>query len=230
LAYNGREGYEKALQLVPDLIVSDVMMPEMNGLEVCDRLKNDERSSHIPVVLLTAKADVDSRIAGLRRGADVYLSKPFHEEELRVVLRNLLEQRRKLQARFGAFAPPQMADKAPDAETPEASADLKIENAFLQKIWQHVEAALDDTEFDGPRLAKLMLLSEVQLYRKIKALTGKSTAVYIRSIRLQMAQGLLRTTSLTISEIAYRVGFEDPNYFSRTFSQEFGVAPSEMRK
>lgn len=230
LAYNGREGYEKALQLVPDLIVSDVMMPEMNGLEVCDRLKNDERTSHIPVVLLTAKADVGSRIAGLRRGADVYLSKPFHEEELRVVLHNLLEQRRKLQVRFGAFAPAQMVTNAPEMEVPEASADLKIENEFLQKIWQHVGQALEDTDFDGPRLAKLMLLSEVQLYRKIKALTGKSTAVYIRSIRLHTALDLLRTTSLTVSEIAYRVGFEDPNYFSRTFSQEFGAAPSEMRK
>jgi AraC-like DNA-binding protein len=105
-----------------------------------------------------------------------------------------------------------------------------LEDAFLKKIRQHVEQHLADSGFDGPRLARVMLLSEVQLYRKIKALTGKSTAIYIRSIRLHKGLDLLRSTNLTVSEIAYDVGFDDPNYFSRTFSQEFGAAPSEMRK
>ncbi|MBK9337513.1 MAG: DNA-binding response regulator [Lewinellaceae bacterium] len=227
-AYNGRKGIEKAREAVPDLILSDVMMPEKDGLEVCDALKNDERTSHIPIVLLTAKADVESRIAGLRRGADVYLSKPFHEEELRLNLTNLLEQRKKWQERFGKL------DLAENTTVPETSdlpkADVEMEDAFLKKIRQHLEQHLADADFDGPRLARAMLLSEVQLYRKIKALTGKSTAIYIRSIRLHKGLELLRSTHSTISEIAYDVGFEDPNYFSRTFSQEFGVAPSEMRK
>lgn len=227
-AYNGRQGIEKALETIPDLILSDVMMPEKDGLDVCDALKNDERASHIPIVLLTAKADVESRLAGLRRGADVYLSKPFHEEELRLNLSNLLEQRRKWQERFGKFdltgnnAAPEMPDLL--------QADVELEDAFLKKIRQHIEQHLADSGFDGPRLARAMLLSEVQLYRKIKALTGKSTAIYIRSIRLHKGLELLRNTNLSVSEIAYDVGFDDPNYFSRTFSQEFGAAPTEMRR
>ncbi|MBN8684900.1 MAG: response regulator [Chitinophagales bacterium] len=225
LAWNGREGIEKALELVPDLIVSDVMMPEKDGLELCDTLKNDERTSHIPIVLLTAKADIESRMAGLRRGADVYLSKPFHPEELHLVLHNLQVQRRKWQERLGA-----LTHSETTAPTEALSPEQAIENAFLQKLVQHIETRLDDSEFDGPRLAQQMLLSEVQLYRKIKALTGKSTAIYIRSVRLSKARELLRSTTLSVSEIAYQVGFEDPNYFSRTFSQEFGQAPSEMRK
>jgi signal transduction histidine kinase/DNA-binding response OmpR family regulator/ligand-binding sensor domain-containing protein len=224
-AYNGRQGIEKALETVPDLILSDVMMPEKDGFEVCDALKNDERTSHIPIVLLTAKADVESRIAGLRRGADVYLSKPFHEVELRLNLNNLLEQRRKWQERFGK---PGLPGNTAESDLPQA--DVELEDAFLKKVRQYVEQHLADSGFDGPRLARAMLLSEVQLYRKIKALTGKSTAIYIRSIRLNKGQELLRSTSLSVSEIAYDVGFEDPNYFSRTFSQEFGVAPSEMRR
>ena len=226
LAINGREGIEKAIETVPDLILSDVMMPEKDGLEVCDALKNDEHTSHIPIVLLTAKADVESRLAGLRRGADVYLSKPFHQEELHLILANLLDQRRKWQDYFGNVLPP-AESRAPAVAAPP---DLDLEDAFLKKIRQQLEAQLEDPDFDGPRLAKAMLLSEVQLYRKIKALTGKSTALYLRSVRLQKGRELLRTTKRTVSEIAYDVGFEDPNYFSRTFAQEFGLAPSEMRK
>jgi len=227
-AYNGREGIEKAVETVPDLILSDVMMPEKDGLEVCDALKNDERTSHIPIVLLTAKADVESRIAGLRRGADAYLSKPFHKEELRLTLANLMEQRRKWQERFSTLGLVSGTSAPLAPELPKA--DVELEDAFLKKIREHLEQHLADADFDGPRLARAMLLSEVQLYRKIKALTGKSTAIYIRSIRLHKGLELLRSTSLTVSEIAYDVGFDDPNYFSRTFSQEFGVAPSEVRK
>jgi signal transduction histidine kinase/DNA-binding response OmpR family regulator/streptogramin lyase len=227
-AFNGRQGIEKALETVPDLILSDVMMPEKDGLEVCDALKNDERSSHIPIVLLTAKADVESRLAGLRRGADAYLSKPFHQEELSMTLFNLLEQRRKWQERFGGMTQAAPADAA---TAPQAlDQDERVEFAFLEKIGTQVEQHLDDPEFNGPRLAKAMLLSEVQLYRKIKALTGKSTAIYIRSIRLQKGLELLRSTTLSVSEIAYSVGFKDIHYFTRTFTKEFGAAPSEMRK
>lgn len=225
-ASNGREGIEKALETIPDLVLSDVMMPEKDGLEVCDALKNDERTSHIPIVLLTAKADVESRIAGLRRGADAYLSKPFHREELRLTLSNLLDRRRKWQEHFRHVGPANGAPAPPGIPQP----DAEMEDLFLKKIRQHVEQHLGDADFDGPRLARAMLLSEVQLYRKIKALTGKSTAIYIRSIRLHKALELLRGTTLSVSEIAYDVGFDDPNYFSRTFSQEFGMAPSEMRK
>ncbi len=221
-AYNGRAGIEKALETVPDLIISDVMMPEKDGFEVCDILKNDERTSHVPIVLLTAKADMESRIAGLKRGADAYLAKPFHQEELLVTLQNLLELRRKLQAKYAEI---QLA-AVPLVPIP----DIDLEDIFLKKLRLCIEENLGDTAFDSGRLAKAMKLSDVQLYRKIKALTDKSTAIYIRSIRLQKGRELLQTTQMNVSEIAYEVGFDDPNYFSRTFSQEFGVAPSEVRK
>jgi len=231
-AYNGRSGIEKALETVPDLIVSDVMMPEKDGFEVCDFLKNDERTSHIPIVLLTAKADMESRIAGLKRGADAYLAKPFHREELLVTLANLLEQRRKLQAKYASW---QLAVGSQQSEPANASSSLiphpsSLEDVFLQKLRHCIEENMGNSGFDGPNLAKKMNMSEVQLYRKIKALTDKSTAIFIRSARLAKGKELLQTTNLNVSEIAYEVGFDDPNYFSRTFSQEFGVAPSEIRK
>ncbi len=239
-AYNGRAGIEKALETVPDLILSDVMMPEKDGFEVCDFLKNDERTSHIPIVLLTAKADVESRIAGLKRGADAYLAKPFHSEELLVTLANLLELRRKLQVKYGKLDIGVLRYSDIDGQTvgstqyPIISISQypppDIEDAFLKKIRLCIGQNIGDTAFDGARLAKAMSLSEVQLYRKIKALTDKSTAIYIRSVRLHKGRELLLTTEMNVSEIAYEVGFDDPNYFSRTFSQEFGAPPSEVRK
>jgi signal transduction histidine kinase/CheY-like chemotaxis protein/AraC-like DNA-binding protein len=231
-AYNGRAGIEKALETVPDLIVSDVMMPEKDGFEVCDFLKNDERTSHIPIVLLTAKADVESRLAGLKRGADAYLAKPFHREELLVTLANLLEIRKKLRARYSTL--PVLSPGKGIAETAPPSSLIPppshLEDVFLQKLRHCIEENMGESTFDGPALAKKMNMSEVQLYRKIKALTDKSTAIFIRSVRLARGKELLQTTDLNVSEIAYEVGFDDPNYFSRTFSQEYGAAPSDMRK
>ncbi|MCB9340557.1 MAG: response regulator [Lewinellaceae bacterium] len=229
-AYNGRAGIEKALETVPDLIISDVMMPEKDGFEVCDFLKNDERTSHIPIILLTAKADMESRIAGLKRGADAYLAKPFHREELLVTLQNLLDLRRKLQARYSKLEIGNLEISETSNSSIPQFHNSNFEDAFLKKLRLHIEENLGDTAFDGARLAKAMNLSEVQLYRKIKALTDKSTAIYIRSIRLAKGRELLQTTKMNVSEIAYEVGFDDPNYFSRTFSQEFGMSPSDVRK
>ncbi|MBK8965965.1 MAG: response regulator [Lewinellaceae bacterium] len=222
-AYNGRSGIEKAQEGIPDLIVSDVMMPEKDGYEVCETLKNDERTSHIPIVLLTAKAGVENRIAGLRRGADAYLAKPFHEEELLVTLANLLDLRRKLQARYStanfvAGTPPENRDK-----------NAGPEDAFLRKIVAQLERQLGNPDFGVPQLSREMGLSQSQLYRKIKALTDLSTAAFIRRVRLQKGKQLLDTTDLTMAEIAYEVGFSTPNYFSDAFFEEFGVRPNAMR-
>ena len=227
-AYNGRAGIEKALETIPDLIVSDVMMPEKDGFEVCGTLKNDERSSHIPIVLLTAKADVENRIAGLRRGADAYLAKPFHQEELLVTLENLLEQRKALQLKYQHWAllPPTMPAKT-EATAPLAAVDQ--ENIFLQKIVAHLERHLDDADFSVPQLSRDMGLSQSQLYRKVKALTDLSTAAFIRRVRLQKGKHLLETSNDTIAEIAYQVGFTTPNYFSDAFLEEFGFRPNAMR-
>jgi signal transduction histidine kinase/DNA-binding response OmpR family regulator/streptogramin lyase len=233
-AYNGQAGIEKALENVPDLIVSDVMMPIKDGFEVVETLKNDERTSHIPIVLLTAKADVESRIKGLRRGADAYLSKPFHQEELLATLENLLEQRRKLQEKFlsqqlavGSQLPT-TDTPLPTAELP--TADLTLEDAFLQKFRAIVEANLSDPDFEMPQLERALGMSRSQIFRKVKALTGKSPSLFIRSIRLHHSRHLLQTTTLTVSEIAYEVGYSAPNNFSDAFMEEFGERPTAVRR
>jgi signal transduction histidine kinase/DNA-binding response OmpR family regulator len=230
-AYNGRAGIEQALELVPDLVLSDVMMPEKDGFEVCDFLKNDERTSHIPVVLLTAKADVESRIAGLRRGADAYLAKPFHPEELLATLQNLLELRRKLQARYAASAlsvsPQPDGDHPPTAPSPSVT---DIEDVFLQKLRAAVEARLGEADLSAEDVCRAVGMGRSNLYAKLSALTDLSFNVYVRTLRLQKAKTLLESTDLNVSEVAYEVGFNDPKYFSRVFSEQFGVAPSALRK
>ncbi|MBE2208585.1 MAG: response regulator [Saprospiraceae bacterium] len=219
-AADGQEGLEKALEHIPDLIVSDVMMPRMDGLELCDALKNDERSSHIPIVLLTAKADLDSRIAGLRRGADDYLAKPFHREELLLRAGNLLLQRQRLRERYASLEPlPATADDQ----------GMEIEDAFLTKIRHLASPRLSDADFDIEQLAKLAGMSRSQMFRKIKALTGKSPSVFIRDIRLQRGRELLTTTDMNVSQIAYEVGFSTPTYFSDAFLEAYGVRPSQFK-
>ena len=218
IATDGQKGIDKAIELVPDVIISDVMMPEKDGFEVCDTLKNDERTSHIPIILLTAKADISSKLQGLKRGADAYLSKPFHKEELLIRLQALIQLRKKIQARYATLEPPQ----------PSPDESVQIEDAFVKKLRDTIEENIDNADFGIEQLCRKVHLSRMQVHRKIKALTGKSTSHFIRSIRLQKAKELMQTTDLTVSEIAYDVGFNDPNYFSRTFSQEFGIAPSQF--
>ena len=222
IARDGQEGIEKALAIVPDIIISDVMMPGKDGYEVCETLKSDERTSHIPIILLTAKASVDDRLEGLRGGADAYLVKPFHKEELFVRLEKLIELRRSLQEKNtgAAFFSRNIAEKKA----------LSLEELFLQKLIKLVEERLDDPELSVNDLCRAVRRSNTQVNRKLKALTGKTPSQFIRSIRLQKAIELLKTTDLNISEIAYQVGFNDPNYFSRSFSEEFGVSPNAIRK
>jgi len=226
-AYNGSAGIEKALENVPDLIVSDVMMPIKDGFEVVEHLKNDERTSHIPIILLTAKADVESRIKGLRRGADAYLSKPFHQEELLATLENLLEQRRKLQEKFLSQQLAVGSQRLPTVELP--TAELTLEDAFLQKFRAIVEANLSDPDFEMPQLERALAMSRSQIFRKVKALTGKSPSLFIRFIRLHRGKHLLKTSNLSVSEIAYQVGYSALNNFSDAFLEEFGERPLKVR-
>ncbi len=220
VAENGEIGIAKAVHQIPDIIISDVMMPVKDGFAVTRFLKNDERTSHIPIVLLTAKADAESRLAGLERGADAYLAKPFDKKELLVRLEQLIALRKKLQARYAQFEQPQ----------PTEDIALSIEDKFLQKVNDIIEANLDDAEFNVNELCQAVGHSRPQLFRKIKALTDKSIVAYLRSARLHKARQLLQTGELNISEVAYRVGFNDPLYFSRAFSQEFGCPPTELLK
>ena len=216
-AANGKEGVDMALDRIPDIIISDVMMPEMDGFEVCEKLKTDRRTSHVPIVLLTAKATVEDRIAGLSHGADAYLAKPFHREELLVRLEKLIALRKSLQERYSKG----LDVKAEPAATPE--------QAFLQQLADIVLANLDDEAFTVPQLCKAIGLGRTQLHRKVTALTGRSTSHFVRTIRLREAKHLLETTGLNISEVAYRTGFKHPNNFSTAFKEHFGRLPSEVR-
>ena len=184
-------------------------------------LKNDGRTSHIPIVLLTAKADAQSRLAGLRRGADAYLAKPFNQEELLVTVENLLELRRKLQQKYQQ----NILAVAPIVPT-EAPTD--VEDAFLQEIRAIIESGYADDAFGLPQLCQKIGMSRSQLFRKMKALTDIAPSDLIRSHRLNKAKALLESGTLNVSEAAWEVGFKDPSYFSKLYQEEFGVMPSEV--
>ncbi|MBX2873047.1 MAG: response regulator [Saprospiraceae bacterium] len=215
-ATNGREGIEKALNLVPDIIISDVMMPEKDGFEVVATLKEDMRTSHIPIILLTAKADLDSRLEGLERGADAYLSKPFEKQELEVRLRKLIELRQQLSARYSTLNPS-------GAPTTKAEAQ---EDSYLQELKQAILSLLEEGEFTIPYLCRAMGVSRTQLHRKLKALTGKTTSQVIRTVRMHRAKELLQQSELNVSEVGYAIGYDSPSHFSQEFAKEFGQAPS----
>ncbi|MDX2133529.1 MAG: ATP-binding protein [Saprospiraceae bacterium] len=228
-AYNGRAGIETALETVPDMIVSDVMMPEKDGLDVLDALKNDTRTSHIPIVLLTAKATVEERLAGLRRGADAYLVKPFNREELLSVLSNLnrlQQQQQQLLRRKWALEP----GAAPLPEKPSAPPVDALEDAFLSRLRAVVEENIGRADLSMDDLSRAMTMSYPNLHRKLTALTRLSPVQFIRTLRMQRAKQLLLDTDKPIGEIAFEVGFNDPRYFSRVFSEEFGRSPSAMRE
>ena len=221
-AENGAIGIEKALELGPDLIITDVMMPEKDGFEVCDTLKHDMRTSHIPIVMLTAKADIESKLSGLRKGADAYLAKPFHEEELLVRIEQLLELRERLQAKYGAgdfvIQPSQKEE------------EVSLEDQFITQVREVVMKHLNNYELDVTLLCKELGMSRAPVHNKLKALTGKSTTEFIRFVRLNKAKDMLLSTDLHISEIGYDTGFQNPNYFSKRFGEVFGMSPSEFRE
>lgn len=221
-AQNGQEGIDQARELIPDLIISDVMMPIKDGFEVCDTLKNDPKTSHIPLILLTAKADVSSKLAGLKRGADAYLAKPFNETELLIRMEKLLESRDKLRKYYFSLATNKEL-------TFEETAEEELENNFVQQVREIIEAHLTETQFSVQDLSKEMGMSHSQLHRKITALTGKSISNLIRSIRLNKAKELLQDHRLTIASIAYDCGFNDPDYFHRVFKKNFNMTPGEFR-
>jgi CheY-like chemotaxis protein/two-component sensor histidine kinase len=216
-AINGREGVEIAIDKIPDIIISDVMMPEMNGLEVTQYLKSDIRTSHIPLILLTAKADLDSKLSGLEQGADVYLAKPFHSKELLLSIQNLIRLRDSLRMRYASG---QVITR--DSTYPE--------DKFIVGLQALLYNHLSDDSFGIDEICKGIGISRTQLHRKLKALTGKSASLYIRDLRLAEGKKLLRQNSSTVAEVAYAIGFSDPNYFSRLYSEKYGHSPIEERK
>jgi DNA-binding response OmpR family regulator len=218
-ANDGASGIAASIEKLPTLIISDLMMPGTDGLQLCETLKKDERTSHIPIILLTAKADVESRLTGYNRGADDYMAKPFETRELLTRIKNIIENRKRLQAKYIAkgFRPASISVDS-------------VDDRFLRKALNIIEQHMDDTSFGVTEFAKEIGMSSVQLYRKLHALTGYSANDLIRHIRLLRACDLLQQKAGNVADIAYRVGFNNLSYFSKVYKEKFGHSPSEDLK
>ncbi|NOY05168.1 MAG: response regulator [Chlorobi bacterium] len=218
-ASDGLEGLKAARELLPDLIISDVMMPNMNGYELCRVIKNDITTSHIPLILLTAKASDDHKIEGLETGADDYLIKPFNARELLARVKNLIAQRKQLQQKY----------RRDYLLKPAPVSVLSMDDTFLRRAWEMVEQNMSDPDFNIEHLSDALSMTRSNLHRKIRALTGQTPSQFTRSIRLKRAAELLAQKSGTVTEIAYNVGFSSSAYFSRCFREQFGVPPNKYR-
>ncbi|MFQ5677356.1 MAG: response regulator, partial [bacterium] len=217
-AADGRVGVEKATEAIPDLIICDLMMPKMDGYELCRDLKNDQKTSHIPIILLTARAAAEDKIIGLQAGADDYLIKPFRSDELLARVHNLIAVRKNLIASLGKKA----------LLSPSELAVTPVDQTFLENIRQVIEREMGDESFGVETLCVEIAMSERQFRRKLKALTGQTPNQVIRSMRLERARQLLAQNAATIAEIAFQVGFGSPAYFTKSFREEFGILPSEV--
>jgi len=216
-AADGQKGFTMAAESIPDLIISDVMMPIMDGYQLCTKLKNDVRTSHIPVVLLTAKSSGTSKIEGLELGADDYLTKPFEPAELKVRVKNLIAQRLKLKERFGQ-----------EALLGVSNSEMRsADQTFLTRAMNILEKQLGNTDLGVEVFAKEIGLSRSQLHRKLQGLTGQSISEFIRTIRLKRAALFLKEKKMSISEIAWQVGFNNATYFHKCFRTQFGMTPAE---
>ncbi|HAK75545.1 MAG TPA: hybrid sensor histidine kinase/response regulator [Runella sp.] len=222
-AADGREGLDLAIETLPNIVICDLMMPRMDGFEFCRHLKSDERSSHIPVVMLTAKATLEDRIEGFELGADEYLTKPFHKTELQSRVKNLLQKQEKLRHYFSS----KTLEAKPTKLKPTEVKASTVDELFLQKVKAVLEANLSNSAFGVVEFSTAMSMSKSQLNRKLNALCDCSSNELIRAFRLQRAADLLRAKAGTVSDIAYQVGFEHLSYFSKSFQEKFGTLPSE---
>ena len=227
---NGESGLKKAIETIPDLIISDIMMPVMNGNELCRRIKTDERTSHIPVILLTARASLESKIEGLGTGADDFITKPFEPEELKARAGNLIQQREKLREFYKKEISHGLLSKLGAEDDNHRPEVISVNRRFLEKAVEIVKRRLPDPEFNVEELAREIALSRAQLHRKLKALLGQNPSEFIRTIRLNQAAQLLVMKKGNVSEIAYDVGFNNPTYFSSSFRNQFGVSPTEFAR
>lgn len=218
-AVNGRDGWQKALALHPNLIVSDISMPEMNGIDLCKKIKNDSRTAHIPVILLTALISHDSQLMGLETGASDYLTKPFNFEILLSRIKNLLNQQTALKKTY---------QKQLDVNAVVEATPVNDEN-FMNNIMKLIDKKIADPDFSVEELSSEMAMSRVTLYRKVLQMTERTPVEFIKLIRLKRSAQLLTNSHLNIAEIAYRVGFNNPKYFTKLFKQEFNMLPSDYR-
>jgi len=216
-AADGLAGLKAAVECLPDLVVSDIMMPAMDGVELCRKLKNDERTSHIPVILLTARASDEGKLEGLETGADDYITKPFGVKELQVRMQNLIELRARLREKYRRQCLVEPGDLSVDS----------IDERFLHKALEVVRSHLSDPGFDNTSFSRELCMSRMQLNRKLQALTGHSTHEFLRALRLQRAAKLLQLHWGNVTEVAFEVGFNSLSSFARAFRDQYGVSPSE---
>ena len=220
-AGNGLEAWKSFNKQLPDVVISDVMMPEMNGIELCRKIKGSMATSHIPVVLLTAKATQNDYIEGLENGADIYLEKPFSEEVLKAQIKSLMKNKERLRNSFKTNAVGSSTSPAVIS---------KLDRQFIEKITKIIEKKMADSEFNIDSLVQEVGISRSGLFAKLKALTGMTPNDYIRLIRLRKAASLLVNEGISSSEACFQVGFSSPSYFSKCFQDQFGMSPSEFKK
>lgn len=220
---NGKEGLEVAMNIPPDLIISDIMMPEMDGIDFCKMIKNNIKTSHIPIILLTAKTSLTHHKEGIGTGADAYITKPFSPDILGLTVSNLLQSRENLMRFY--------RNLFTQDSNGESSKDLNsLDEKFLQSIYEMLKANIDKTDFNINELCDVLNMSRSLVYKKVKMLTGLSPLEYIRSLRMQEAAKLLKTKKYKVFEVVYMVGFSDLKYFRQCFAKEFGYSPSDFIK
>ncbi len=217
-ASNGEEGISTAFEMVPDIIVSDVMMPVKDGVELTKTLKKDERTSHIPIVLLTAKAGDENKLIGIDVGADDYMTKPFNQKILVSKVENLIALRKKLRSRYSQEV----------ILKPKDIAISSVDEQFLEKVQKVLDQNLVESSFTIDAFSEAVHMSRMQLHRKLKALTGLSASEFVRSQRLKLAASILKKSDINISEVGYRVGFNDPAYFAKCFKEAYNCTPSQF--
>jgi len=216
LAHDGEEGIKKAIDEIPDIIISDLMMPVMDGQTFLKAVKNDPKTSHIPFVMLTANHLEQEKLKGLEQRVDDYLTKPFSIDELKLKVKNLIQVREQLKSKY-------------QNSKVEGVPDLPTINETEQRFWvqlnEVVQENLSNAHFSADDFAKSMFMSRMQLHRKLKALTGMSSSIYIRNERLKVAHKMLSSNDLSIANVAYEVGFTSPSYFSHSFKEKYGIQP-----
>ncbi len=213
---NSNNGLELIRKQLPDLVISDIMMPELNGIELCNKLKNDQLTSHIPIILLTAKVTQNQKQEGFETGADAYVTKPFNTETLKIRVSKLIETRAKLKQRFN--------------EQPILTKTLEVtsvEAEFMQRLKNVLDTHLVDPEFTTDAFGKYMHMSRTQLHRKLKAIVGMTTSEFMRSQRILLARNILKNQDMSVSEAAYMVGFNSVSYFIKCFKKIYSETPSQ---
>ncbi len=222
VAENGHQGLQMAIAEIPDIIISDVKMPLLDGFDLCKRVRKDIRTSHIPFIFITGKTDQSSKLTGIKLGADAYLTKPFRQKELIARIEHIIQRRKEIQEH--------LTQHLNNKDTKIAPVELVKEAAYLRKIRTIVEANLENSQFGVAALADKLHTSKATVLRKVKPLTGGSTAEFIKLIRLQKSNELLENTNLSIGEIAVKVGFKEHAYFSKCYQEQFGYTPKDRRK